>query len=114
MNEVNLIGTVTKKPQTYKSTDNITVAKLILATTKESRDSNTGDSTEFHLVAIYGKQAEYVASYVGQGSELRVKGELRTRPYKDNDGKDVYVAEVVVKEQEAGVLEDIGRAKTNV
>ena len=50
---------------------------------------------DFFPIVVWGNQARPVAEYCGKGSEVVVSGRLQVRSYEDNDGKRVYVTEVV-------------------
>jgi single-strand DNA-binding protein len=55
---------------------------------------------DFPQIVIWGAQAENTANFCRKGRQLAVAGRLATRVYQNNDGRDVYVTEVVADEVE--------------
>lgn len=94
MNNVQLIGRLTRTPelnktQTGKSVINVTVAC----------DHGFGDKkkTEFVNCQAWNGQAEFIANYLKQGSLVAVEGRVQSRSYEDGNGRKVYVQEVLVQ-----------------
>ncbi len=44
---------------------------------------------------MWNKQAENLAKYQKKGNQIAVEGRIQTRNYDDNEGKKVYVTEVL-------------------
>ena len=56
---------------------------------------NSNAETDFINVVLWDKTAENVAKYMTKGRLLLVEGRIQTRNYDNNEGKKVYVTEVV-------------------
>jgi single-strand DNA-binding protein len=69
------------------------ISKVTLTAISNSR-RGSGDQREDEPTAIqwtlWGKQAEFAALYLGQGSHVNVCGRLRNNHYKDADGNTVF------------------------
>ena len=69
------------------------ISKATLTAISNSR-RGSGDSREDEPTAIqwtlWGKQAEFAAQYLGQGSHVNVCGRLRNNHYKDASGITVF------------------------
>lgn len=97
LNKVQLIGRVTKKPETsYMPGSNKAVTTINLATNEKWTDKNTGEkkeSAEFHRVVFFGKQAEAIAQYADKGSSLYIEGKNKTSSY-EKEGETRYSTSV--------------------
>ena len=86
MNQVNLIGRITKDLE-LKYTNNQT-AKVSF-----SLAINGKDRTDYPRIIVWGKQAENLEKYCGKGSLVGITGRIQTGNY-EQDGKTVYVTDV--------------------
>ena len=91
MNSINLIGRLTKDPEQRHTTNGKAVANFTLAVDRPF----SKNETDFINVVAWNKTAEIVTQYTGKGSQIGVTGRLQVRNYENNDGKRVYVTEVV-------------------
>lgn len=51
--------------------------------------------TDFIPIVIWGKTAEFAATYIGKGNRMEVTGRMQVRSYEAKDGSKRYVTEVV-------------------
>lgn len=99
LNKVMLIGNVGIDLKLDGEVNKYTV--LSIATSESWKDKNTGskmEKTEWHRVVFFGKQAETLCQYVKKGMKLYIEGKLTTRKYKDKEGKERYMTEVIGNE----------------
>lgn len=105
MNNVNLIGRLTKDPELkYLANGNGTaVATFTLAVdrnlSKDKREEavRKGQATaDFINCKAWGKTAETIANYVTKGKLIGVSGRIETGSYEAKDGTRRYTTEVVV------------------
>lgn len=80
VNEVILIGYVTRDPETRELEDGRNVASFRIATHRvfRSPDGTRVDQTEFHECVAWGKAAVSVASVLSKGRLTYVRGALKT------------------------------------
>ena len=90
MNNVNLIGRLTKDPVSRKTQTGKSVATFTLAVNGYRKDD-----TDFINCVAWEKTGEIVQQYAHKGSQIGVTGALKTRTY-ESEGKTVYVTEVLV------------------
>jgi len=98
VNKVILLGNLGADPEIRYAPSGDAVANFQIATSESWKDKNTGEkkeSTEWHKVVIYKKQAELAKEYLKKGSKVYVEGTLRTRKWKDKGGNDHYTTEVI-------------------
>lgn len=96
VNKVILIGNLGKDPEVRFLPSGEAVANLSVATTDTWKDKN-GDkqeTTEWHRVSFFGRQAEVCQQYLKKGSPVYVEGSIRTRKWQDKEGQDRYTTEI--------------------
>lgn len=97
INKVILVGHIGKDPDIFTFDDGTKRISFSLATTESYRDRNTNewrDQTEWHNIAGYRYLAE---KNVAKGDLVYIEGKLKTRKYKDRDGNDRYITEVLAE-----------------
>ncbi len=69
-----------------------------VATTRRWKgdDGQPQEVTEWHRVAVYGGAVGPASQMVRKGALVLVEGRLRTREFKDREGKERTVTEIVV------------------
>ena len=94
LNKVILIGRVGKDPDTFQFDDGTKKMSFSFATTENYRDKSGEwkDSTEWHNVVGYRYLAE---KNIAKGDLLYVEGKIKSRKYKDKDGNERYITEIV-------------------
>lgn len=95
MNKVILIGRLTKDPELRYTSSNRPVTQISVAVNRTFTNQNGEREADFINVVIWDKQAENVAKYLTKGRLVAVEGRIQTRNYDNNEGKKVYVTEVV-------------------
>ncbi len=105
LNKVFLYGNLTIDPVEKALPSGIKVVNFSLATnrTYKDKDGNKKDTTEFHNVVAFGKQAELIAQYMKKGRGLFVDGRLQTRSWDDKaTNSKKYRTEVIVENFQFG------------
>lgn len=100
MNQVNLIGRLTREPDVrYSAGANaMAIARYTLAV--DRRFKRDGEATaDFIPCVAFGKAAEFTQKYFHQGMRVAVSGRIQTGSYQ-KDGATVYTTDVIVEEQE--------------
>ena len=100
LNEVNLIGRVGKTPE-FKTINDMTITKFVLATSKKFFDKKTNqkkEQTEWHNIVVFGKLAELANTYCSKGRLIYVKGELKYSSYDNKEGQKCYRTDITAKE----------------
>ena len=95
MNKVFLIGRLTRDPELRYTGSNKAVCQITVAVNRGFGGQNSNAETDFINVVLWDKTAENVAKYMTKGRLLLVEGRIQTRNYDNNEGKKVYVTEVV-------------------
>lgn len=95
MNNVILVGRLTKEVDTHQANDK-TVARFTLAVDRPYK-SNEAD---FISCVAFGKTAEFVAKYFFKGMKIALNGRIQTGSYKDRNGNTVYTTDVIAENVE--------------
>ena len=98
MNRVTLLGHAGRDPEVRTLDNGNKAASFALATTErwKDRDGRAAENTEWHRVVAYGAAAEAAERLLRKGAAVLVEGRLATREYRDRDGKQRTVTEIVV------------------
>lgn len=95
INNVVLVGRLTKDPELRYSNSNIPMVYFSLAVNRTFTDQSGQRQADFIGCVVFRKQAENMARFLGKGSLIGVSGRIQTRNYQGKDGNTVYVTEVV-------------------
>lgn len=103
LNKVFIFGNLTREPELRSLPSGNKVAQMGVATNRVWKDQSgkKQESTEFHNVVIFGRQAEIAAQYLKKGSSVFLEGRLQTRSW-DKDGEKKYRTEIVVDRMQFG------------
>lgn len=94
MNQVNIIGRLTKDPEVRYTTNQVAVAKFSVAIDR-GKDAKGNDlGADFPSVTAFGKTAELIEKYVTKGQKIAVMGRIQTGSY-EKDGKKYYTTDVI-------------------
>ena len=97
MNNVSLVGRLTKDVELKQTGSNIAVATGTLAVNRQFKNADGEREVDFINFVAWRKPAEILSSYASKGSQIGITGRIQTRNYDGNDGKRVYVTEVVAE-----------------
>lgn len=97
LNRVILIGRLTKDPELRYTQSGTAVATFTLAVDRRVTNQQGERETDFIPVVVWSKQAELCAQYLNKGRQTAVEGRLQVRNYENNEGRRVYVTEVVAE-----------------
>ncbi|EJM9908585.1 single-stranded DNA-binding protein [Listeria monocytogenes] len=97
MNRVVLVGRLTKDPDLRYTPAGAAVATFTLAVNRPFKNGQGEQEADFINCVVWRKPAENVANFLKKGSLTGVDGRVQTRNYEGNDGKRVYVTEIVAE-----------------
>lgn len=89
MNSVVLIGRLTKDVEVRRTNTGKPVASFTIAVQRDK------ENTDFINCVAWNGTAELLEKYTSKGHRLCLEGRIQTRTYDANDGRKVYVTEVV-------------------
>jgi single-strand DNA-binding protein len=84
MNQVALIGNITKNPELRHTPSGTTVCNFTVAVNEKYKDK---EQAYFIPVTTWGKTAENCNEYLTKGSKVGVEGSLQQQRWEDKQGK---------------------------
>lgn len=96
-NRAIIIGNLTRDPELKSLPSGVQITTLGVATNRVWKDKNGAkqESTDYHNIVVFGRQAETTAQYLRKGSSVLVEGRMQTRSWDAADGTKKYRTEVV-------------------
>ncbi|MFM9280845.1 single-stranded DNA-binding protein [Paenibacillus jiagnxiensis] len=95
LNRVILIGRLTKDPELRYTPSGVAVTQFTLAVDRPFTSQGGEREADFIPVVTWRQLAETCANYLRKGRLTAVEGRIQVRNYENNEGKRVYVTEVV-------------------
>ncbi|WP_414054633.1 single-stranded DNA-binding protein [Macrococcus equi] len=95
LNRVVLVGRLTKDPEYRVTPSGVSVATFTLAVNRTFTNAQGERQADFINCVVFRKQAENVNNFLSKGSLAGVDGRLQSRSYDNQEGRRVYVTEVV-------------------
>lgn len=94
MNIVIIKGRLTRDPEVKYTQSGTATCRLTVAVDRYSKDQE--NQADFISCTAFGKSAENIGKYFGKGSEIAVRGSIKTGSY-EKDGRKIYTTEVWVE-----------------
>ena len=94
MNQVILIGRLTKNLELRYTESNIAVGTTTIAVNRP-RQKDKEQEADFINIKVWGKQAENIHKYLNKGSLIAVDGRIQTGSYTNQEGEKRYITEVI-------------------
>ena len=103
LNKTFIFGNLTRDPELRSLPSGIQVASFTIATNRvwKNKDGEKQESTEYHNIVVFGRQAETSAQYLKKGSSALIEGRLQTRSW-EQDGQKKYRTEIVADRVQFG------------
>jgi len=98
VNKVIIIGNLGLDPEVKHMPNGGIIVSINIATTNSWKNKNTNkieSKTEWHRVILYNKLGEIASVYLKKGSKVFIEGSLRTNKWKDQNGNDRYVVDII-------------------
>ena len=95
INNVILTGRLTKNLELRQTSTGKSMTYFNLAVNRNFKNEQGEQTADLINCVAFGKQAENMTRFLTQGSLIAVEGRISTRNFQGNDGKTVYVTEVV-------------------
>jgi single-strand DNA-binding protein len=95
LNRVILIGRLTKDPELRYTPSGVAVTTFTLAVARPFKNAQGQKEADFLNTVTWRQLAETCANYLAKGRLCAVEGRVQVRHYDNNEGKRVYVTEVI-------------------
>ena len=97
MNDVDIIGRLTKDPELRATASGIPVVSMFVAINNGKDKDGNDRPADFPKVYVYDKQAENVHKYCHQGSQVGISGSIKTRTWNIDDGTKGYETYILAR-----------------
>jgi single-strand DNA-binding protein len=97
MNRVILVGRLTKDPELKYTPNGVAVASFTLAVNRSFTNQQGEREADFINCVVWRRPAENVANFLKKGSLAGVDGRIQTRNFEGQDGRRVFMTEVVAE-----------------
>lgn len=94
LNRVILIGRLTRDPDLRYTPSGVAVTQFTIAVDRPFTQGGEREA-DFIPVVTWRQLAETCANYLKKGRLVAVEGRIQVRNYENNEGKKVYVTEVI-------------------
>ena len=91
MNNVSLVGRLTRDPEIKVSASGSSYARFAIAVDRRKKD----DGADFINIIAFGKTSEFIEKYFRKGQRIGIAGRIQTGSYDGKDGKKVYTFDVI-------------------
>ncbi len=89
------MGHLGQDPELRYTQNQTPVVTLNVATTEAwTKDGQRQETTEWHRIVVWNRQAENCAKYLAKGRAVFVEGKLQTRSWDDKNGQKRYTTEI--------------------
>lgn len=97
INNVVLVGRMTRDAELRYTKSNKAVASFTLAVNRRFKSENGEREADFINCLIWGQQAENLTNWCKKGALIGITGRIQTRNYENQQGQRVYVTEVIAE-----------------
>ena len=97
INNVVLVGRMTRDPELRYTPSNVAVATFSLAVNRNFKNQSGDREADFISCIMWRQQAENFANWCKKGNLVGITGRIQTRSYDNQQGQRVYVTEVVAE-----------------
>lgn len=99
VNKVILVGRLGREPDVRSTPSGKRCASFSIATSESwTQNGNKEERTEWHRIVAWEKLADLAEKYLKKGTNIFIEGKLQTRKYKDKNGADASVTEIIANQ----------------
>ena len=95
MNNVSLVGNLTKEPEVQATRNGTMYCNFVLAVQRNFKNAEGKYDADFILCKAWRKTAEFIQKYFSKGAKIGITGSIRTGSY-EKEGVRHYTTEVAV------------------
>ena len=97
INNVTLVGRLTRDPELRYTPSNVAVATFSLAVNRNCKNQAGDREADFISCIMWRQQAENFANWCKKGNLVGITGRIQTRSYDNQQVQRIYVTEVVAE-----------------
>lgn len=100
MNEVQIMGRLTKDPNMSIGAGGKKNTKYTIAVPRPYRDEKGEHPADFIPCIAFDKEAEFAEKYLYRGARVIVIGSIRTSNYVNKEGMKIYATNILIRHHE--------------
>lgn len=97
INEVVLVGRLTRVPELKYTSEGIPFSHITVAVNRNFRNQEGEVEADFVSITLWRKNAENMTKYCDKGSIIGVVGRVQTRTFENNLQQRVYVTDIIAE-----------------
>ena len=98
INNTTLVGRLTKDPELKYTGSGIAVISFSMAVERNYTNAQGEREADFINCVAWRELAEIISKFAVKGSLIGITGKIQTRNYQNNEGRTIYITEVVTDE----------------
>ncbi len=105
MNNVSLVGRITKAPELrclneerYYTSFTLAIDRYLGGAYKEEKQSEGKQVADFPRITAWGRVAENLCKYMDKGALVSVVGKVATHRFEKEDGEISYLTDIIAEE----------------
>lgn len=104
LNKAIIVGNLTRDPELKALPSGMSVCQFSVATNRVWKDQSGAkqESTDYHNIVVFGRQADTAAQYLKKGQNVMVEGRIQTRSWDNQSGQKQYRTEIVADRVQFG------------
>ena len=95
INRIVLVGRLTKDPELKYTQGGVAICRFTLAVNRTFKNADGEQQADFPNIVTFRKTAENTANFLKKGSLAGIEGRIQTSSFDGQDGKRVFITEVV-------------------
>ena len=95
-NKVIMLGRITKDLELKTTPSGVSVLTFSIAVDRRYQEKGADRKSDFFNCVAWRNEAEFISRFFAKGSAILIEGELQNRSYKDKNGAEKWVTEIIV------------------
>lgn len=95
-NKVIMLGRITKDLELKTTPAGVSVLTFSIAVDRRYQEKGAERKSDFFNCVAWRNEAEFISRFFIKGSAIMIEGELQNRSYKDKNGAEKWVTEIIV------------------
>lgn len=100
MNNVSLIGNLTRDPEHSVTPSGVSVCKFGVAVNRNYTNAAGEREADFLNIVVWRGMADNCAKYLHKGNRVAISGQIQTRNYTDKNGANRTATEIIADDVE--------------
>ena len=95
-NKVIMLGRITKDLELKTTPSGVSVLTFSIAVDRKYQETGAERKADFFNCVAWRNTADFISRFFSKGRAILIEGELQNRSYKDKNGAEKWVTEIIV------------------